>query len=245
MRSQPGPHLTLGGGSNVLVRDEGFPGIVLITTKLNRLEPLGEDRYEAEAGVLLSRLVFDVMVDNNYKGTGALTGIPGTIGGAICMNSGTANGTTCQFVESVHLAAKDELRVQELDASMYGYRTNTFCGPNDLIVQAVFSFERAEEDQRAIYNHYIERRKEKQPEGFCCGSVFRNPQTDSAARLIEACGLKGVRKGGAVISPMHANFIMNEGTASSADILWLIDLCRRRVQEEFGIELNTEVRIVP
>ena len=127
---------------------------------------------------------------------------------------------------------------------MYGYRGQTFCPPRSLILGGVFRFTPAEQDQRPIYDHYIRRRKEKQPQGNCCGSVFRNPEGDHAGRLIEACGLKGVRRGGAVISPMHANFIMNDSDARFDDIVGLITLCKATVKERFGIDLREEVVIV-
>src|SRR5690606_7004140 len=101
-----------------------------------------------------------------------------------------------------------------------------------------------EKDQRAVYDHYIQRRREKQPQGHCCGSVFKNPPGDHAGRLIESCGLKGTRRGRAVISPLHANSITNEHGAPSEDILALIDLCKRTVLEKHGIRLEEEVIIV-
>ena len=102
----------------------------------------------------------------------------------------------------------------------------------------------SEADQRAIYDHYIDRRKATQPEGHSCGSVFKNPKDQHAGRLIEACGLKGTRRGGAVISALHANFILNEGSASFDDIVWLVALCKEHVRDRFGVELEEEVRII-
>ncbi len=126
---------------------------------------------------------------------------------------------------------------------LYSYRGQRFCGPGDVILAGEFAFQASDEDQQAIYDHYIRRRREKQPQGYCCGSVFKNPEGDHAGRLIEACGLKGARHGGAVISEMHANFIMNEDNASFADIVALIELARSSVRERFGVELQEEVRI--
>lgn len=244
MREQPGRKLVLGGGSNVLIADEGVDGIVLITTCLTGLDVLGDDRYRVECGVELDALVRDVMLVNNYKGVGGLTGIPGSVGGAIYMNAGTVNGSTCELMESVDVLTPEGRKTVPMEPSLYGYRGQTFCPKGGLILGGVFRFFPAEEDQRAIYDHYMQRRKEKQPQGNCCGSVFRNPEGDHAGRLIEACGLKGTRRGGAQISPVHANFIMNEDHASSEDIVWLIDLVKRTVLEKHGIELQEEVVIV-
>jgi len=244
MGTQPGPRLVLGGGSNVLVSDKGFPGVVMVTTGLDGIEPLEGDRCRVLGGTELDRVVREVMLEHNYAGVGALAGIPGSVGGAIYMNAGTANGSTCEVLESVDLVGLEGPSTVEIDPSLFGYREQHFCPPETLILSAVFRFEVADEDQRAIYDRYIERRREKQPSGNCCGSVFKNPEGEHAGRLIELSGLKGMSKGGAVVSPVHANFIMNEGDASFDDILWLIRLCQRRVLDRFGIELQEEVRIV-
>ncbi|MDZ4860143.1 MAG: hypothetical protein SGI88_14285, partial [Candidatus Hydrogenedentes bacterium] len=125
--------------------------------------------------------------------------------------------------------------------SLYSYRGQTFCPRGSLILQGFFKFATTEKPQRPIYDHYIQRRKEKQPQGRCCGSVFKNPPGDHSGRLIEAAGLKGTRYGGAMISTMHANFIMNDDNATSADIRYLIDFAKRTVNEKFGVELEEEV----
>lgn len=241
---QPLPRLVLGGGSNVLVSDAGFPGVVLVTTELLGIQDLGQDRYRVAAGEPLDRLVREVMLLRNYSGVGALTGIPGTVGGAIFMNAGTVNGAICDFLDSVLVFGPEGPRRIPMDAVLYGYRHQKFLRPDEVIAEGDFRFAPAETDQRTIYDHYIRRRREKQPEGWCCGSVFKNPAGDHAGRLIEACGLKGTRYGGAVISPLHANFIMNEQSACFEDVLYLIRLARRAVQERFGIVLEPEVRII-
>lgn len=243
MRAQNEPKLVLGGGSNALIRDGGFPGIVLLTDCLDAIEPMGENRYRIGAGVDLNEVVVEVMVRHNYRGTGGLTGIPGTVGGAIYMNAGTVNGSICELMRSVDVVTERGPETIQMKPDLYGYRGQTFCPPGGLILGGDFEFEVADEDQRAIYEHYIQRRREKQPAGKSCGSVFKNPVNDHAGRLIEACGLKGTRRGGAVISPMHANFIVNEDNARCVDILALIELCKRTVRERFDIELEEEVRV--
>ena len=244
MRQQPGPKLVLGGGSNILISDRGFPGTVLFTGCLNGIEALGENRYRVDGGVLLDRLVREVLIANNFEGTGGLTGIPGSVGGAIFMNAGTVNGTICQLMESVDVLEEGEPQDIAMDDSLYGYRGQGFCAPGGLILGGTFQFRKAETDQRAIYDHYIERRREKQPSGNSCGSVFKNPQDHHAGQLIESCGLKGTRRGGAAISDLHANFIVNDGGATCDDILELIALCKRTVLERHGIQLEEEVKII-
>lgn len=244
MLSQVVPRLILGGGSNVLIDDAGYPGIVYITTGLQSLENLGNHRYYVGSGIELDTMVCDIMLPNNYDGVGGLTGIPGSVGGAIYMNAGTVNGSTCQLMESVHLLKPTGDITLPMTPERYNYRGQNFCTPGDVILGGTFKFNKADKDQTAIYQHYKKRRLEKQPQGYCCGSVFKNPEGDHAGRLIEACGLKGVRQGGAIISPMHANFIMNENNARFSDILDLIHLAKDSVREQFGIELEEEVRII-
>lgn len=244
MLEQPLRRLVLGKGSNVLISDAGFPGTVLMTEQLDKVEPLGGGRYRVEAGLELDRLVREVILANNYEGTGALAGIPGSVGGAMFMNAGTVNGSTCDVLESADVAGPGGLKTVRVEKNRCAYRSQSFCGKDELIVRGTFAFSAAEKDQRAVYDHYVRRRREKQPQGNCCGSVFRNPPGKHAGRLVEACGLKGERRGGAVISEMHANFIMNDGGATFEDILYLIDLCKRRVRERFGIELQEEVRVI-
>lgn len=244
MLRQEAPKLILGGGSNVLIADEGFPGVVLFTTELKRKEDLGGGRYFISSGIYLDEVILSVMLPRNYTGVGALTGIPGSVGGALYMNAGTANGTVCDFVESVEVLNPSGQFSVPVDASMYGYRRQTFCAQGDVILGGLFRFSRAEEDQRAIHAHYVERRRAKQPQGHCCGSVFKNPEGGHAGQLIEACGLKGARRGGAIISEMHANFIMNEDNASFDDILGLIELAKAKVREQSGVRLEEEVRII-
>jgi UDP-N-acetylmuramate dehydrogenase len=241
MAEQDVPKVVLGGGSNVLVADAGFPGIVLMTTHMLGLEDLGEHRYRIEGGVELGDMVTDIMLAHNFAGVGGLTGIPGSVGGAIYMNAGTNKGTTCELMESVDIVTKDGLQTIPMEPQLYGYRGQSFCPRDGLILRGVFTFEITDEPQRPIYDRYIARRKETQPKGNCCGSVFKNPEGEHAGRLIEACGLKGTRHGGAAISDLHANFIMNEDNATCDDILALIALAKRTVKEQHGVDLHEEV----
>jgi UDP-N-acetylmuramate dehydrogenase len=238
---QPGKRAVLGGGSNVLIDDAGYDGIVIVMSKLDVMEPLGADRYRIESGVDLDQVVREVMLKNNYAMVGGLTGIPGTVGGAIYMNAGTVNGSTCMLMESVEVIGPEDRTLVPMTESLYSYRGQTFCPRGSLILQGYFKFTKTDEPQQPIYDHYIKRRLEKQPQGRCCGSVFKNPPGDHSGRLVEACGLKGTRHGGAVISAMHANFIMNEDNASSADIRFLINLAKATVKDKFGIDLEEEV----
>lgn len=235
----------IGGGSNVLIADEGIPGIVLITTEMTAIEALGDDRYFVESGTELWDIVTEIMLPNNYDLVGGLTGIPGSVGGAMYMNAGTVNGTVCQVLESVDVIAPGEPKQTiAMDESLYGYRGQTYCPPGGLLLSGIFKFWKTDEPQQPIYDHYIDRRKRTQPKGNCCGSVFKNPEGAHAGRLIEACGLKGTRHGGAVISDLHANFILNDRDATADDIKALIEIVRETVYRDHGVRLETEVVMI-
>jgi UDP-N-acetylmuramate dehydrogenase len=243
LRDQDVPKIVLGGGSNVLISDDGFRGIVVFTTNLRGSWGSAEGLLRVGGGVVLDDLVRDVIVANYFEGAGGLTGIPGTVGGAIFMNAGTVNGSICELMESVEIVSESGREEIRIDSSMYSYRGQTFCPPSGLIVSGTFAFRESREDQGAIYEGYIARRRETQPQGHSCGSVFKNPEGHHAGQLIESCGLKGRRIGGACISDVHANFIVNDRGASCADILALIGLCKERVLAEHGVELEEEVKI--
>lgn len=244
MLAQPGKKLILGGGSNVLINDAGFDGIVLFTTELLRMDDLGEHRYYVGSGRELDDMVQQIMLTHNYEGVGGFTGIPGSVGGAIYMNAGTVKGSTCEWMASVDVVKPSGVVTIPMTPELYSYRGQTFCAPGDVILGGTFQFAPSETDQQAIYNHYKQRRREKQPQGYCCGSVFKNPDGGHAGHLIESCGLKGTRRGGAIISPMHANFIMNEGEATFQDVVDLIGLAKERVASQHGVQLEEEVRII-
>ena len=242
-KTQDLPMIVLGGGSNVLIADNGFPGIVLFTTELVGIEDLGENRYWVGGGTILDTMVNETTLKHNYHGAGGLTGTPGSVGGAIFMNAGTINGSICELMESVDITTSSGTQTIPITSELYSYRGQSFCPPSGLILGGTFQFEFSEEDQQAKYEHYINRRKKTQPKGHSCGSVFKNPEGDHSGRLIEACGLKGTRRGGAAISDVHANFIVNDQNATSADILALIQLCKETVYMEHGVQLEEEVKI--
>lgn len=244
LQQTPLPYFILGGGTNVLISDKGFRGIVLITSHYKEFKPLGNNQYFISGGIELDWVVKEILLKNNYEGVGALTGIPGTVGGALFMNAGTVNGSICDWTDKVFLLTPEGQKEVEIKPDLYSYRSQKFCLTNELIFGAIFHFKKAEMEQYPIYEHYIHRRKEKQPQGYCCGSVFKNPPGHHAGKLIEECGLKGTRKGGAVISPIHANFIVNEDNATFDDILFLIHLIKKKVYEKFNITLEEEVRIL-
>ncbi len=234
-----------GVGSNLLVRDGGIPGVVISATKMLRtLERVDEYTVRAGAGLPCTQLARQCI----RWGLGPsefFAGIPGTVGGALAMNAGAHGGETWERVESVRTINRAG-EIQERAPSEYTVAYRSVTGPADeWFLEGLFRFEPGVQPSMETMNGMLERRKTTQPLGQpSCGSVFRNPPGDFSARLIEAAGLKGHRIGGAEVSEKHANFIINRDNASAADIEALIDLVRRTVREQHGIELVHEVRIV-
>ena len=238
--------LWLGLGSNTLVRDAGFDGTVIaLQGVMNELERLDDNRVYAGAGVTASKLA-RYCAKQNLIGAGFFAGIPGLVGGALAMNAGAFGGETWRHVVSVEtIDHKGNRHKRNADEYQVGYRS--IKGPADeWFTAATFQFEQGDGSAAsASIKQLLARRAETQPMGAAsCGSVFTNPENDHAARLIEACGLKGYRIGGAVVSQKHANFIINDNNASADDIESLIKYVQKAVLEQQGVELHTEVRIV-
>lgn len=238
--------LWMGLGSNTLVRDAGFDGTVIaLQGIMNELERLDNNRVYVGAGVTASKLA-RFCAKQDLVGAEFFAGIPGLVGGALAMNAGAFGGETWRHVISVEtIDHKGRKHKRNADEYQIGYRSVS--GPADeWFTAAVFEFEQG--DGRAAsaeIKQLLARRAETQPMGAAsCGSVFTNPEQDHAARLIEACGLKGYRIGGAVVSDKHANFILNDHNASADDIEALIRHVQKTVLEKQGVELQTEVRIV-
>ena len=245
------PLLWLGLGSNLLVRDGGVPGTtVCLQGTVDQIEDLGDGTLRVDAGAHCARLA-KTTAELGLAGGEFFCGIPGTLGGALAMNAGAWGGDTWRCVSQVTVLLADGSQ-QELDAGNFqvGYRSVTL-PPNIKesfrgFVDATLSFQHGDASQaKARIKQFLAERRETQPVGKpSCGSVFRNPQGDHAARLIEAAGLKGARIGGAEVSTKHANFILNNGTASAADIEALIHRVQATVAEEFDVQLQPEVHIV-
>jgi len=259
------PVCLVGLGSNLLVRDGGYAGTVIFTHRaLRGLQVLRTDaggEILAQAGVA-SPKVARIAALNNLAGAEFLAGIPGTVGGAVAMNAGCYGGETWDAVVRVETIDRaGTVRVRTPGQYTIGYRSverrcrqlSSVPGgargqeeAEEWFVSATFGFPRGDGSaSRMKIKALLSQRIAAQPLGQPnAGSVFRNPPGDHAARLIEACGLKGRTIGGAAISAKHANFIVNTGGASAADIEALIDLARETVAQRFGIRLECEVRLI-
>jgi len=240
------PLLWLGLGSNLLVRDGGFDGTVIATQgALDELAWRDPRQLYAEAGVSCAKVARSA-ARAGLCGVEFLAGIPGTLGGALAMNAGAFGGETWQRVAEVEtLDYRGRVRVRRPDEFKIGYR-RVEGAADEWFLAAVLVLEPGDvEASQQRIRELLERRAATQPTRQpSCGSVFRNPPGDHAARLIEASGLKGLRRGGAQVSEKHANFIVNTGTARAADIEALILEVQRVVETHTGVRLVPEVHRV-
>ena len=253
------PIYFIGLGSNLLVRDGGVRGtVVLMHNVLNTLKMEGETVY-AEAGVTCAKIA-KFTAKNGKQGGEFMVGIPGTVGGALAMNAGCYGSETWDVVAQVQtINRQGELKFYKKSAFKTSYRQVqmnmsseidkqkiSLLGSDEWFVGAWFELQtgNAKESTQKIKD-LLAKRLASQPLNFPnAGSTFRNPTGDHAARLIEACGLKGYQIGGAQVSTKHANFIVNLGDAKAADIEKLIGHMQNAVKQEFGVELQQEVRII-
>lgn len=239
------PVFWFGVGSNLLVREGGLQGVVVAPARLLReLERVDSHRVRAGSGVPCTQLARQCI----RWGLGPsefFAGIPGTVGGALAMNAGAYGGETWERVASVRTIDRGgEIHERAPAEYSVGYR-HVSGPPNEWFLDATLKFEPGVDASIEAMNTMLEQRRQSQPLGLpSCGSVFRNPDGDHAARLIEAAGLKGYAIGGAEVSEKHANFIINRGGASATDIEALIEHVQHTVRERFGVELVHEVRIV-
>jgi UDP-N-acetylmuramate dehydrogenase len=240
------PLFWLGLGSNLLVRDGGLKGTVIaLSGVLNDLEVHNANSVHVGAGVACAK-VARVSAQSGLTGGEFLAGIPGTMGGALAMNAGAFGGETWNIVQSIETINRQGQR-NKRDAANFeiAYR-HVNLPTNEWFISAELLL-KPDEDGKAAerIQELLNQRAESQPTGKAsCGSVFRNPENDYAARLIEASGLKGKSIGNAQVSEKHANFIINSGDASAEDIESLILLIQEKVERDHGIALINEVRIV-
>ena len=237
------PARVLGGGSNLLVSDEGVRGVVIHTGAMKIVGFGDNGEVEAEAGAHFPGLV-RAAVSRGLRGLEGGVGIPGTVGGVLTMNAGAYGFSIGECVEHVTvvdpLGEKLELSREQID---FRYRHSSFGGE---LVVARCRVKLAEDDPRAIradMEKQLADRKTNQPVGVkSAGCIFKNPSGDSAGRIIDSLGLKGRRVNGARVSEVHANFFVHDGTATTADVLALIEQIKERVHQATSIELEEEVR---
>lgn len=241
------PLLVVGNGSNLLVSDEGLDALVVHTGLLDGVERTGERTIRGEAGLSLARLASFARREE-LGGLEFAHGIPGSLGGAVCMNAGAYGGEMKQVLSAVTAWFPGEgvrrLERSELDL---GYRHSVFSERRGVVLEAELLLEHREGGEIAsLMEDLGRRRREKQPLEYpSAGSTFKRPEGRFAGALIEECGLKGARIGGAQVSEKHAGFVINTGGASCADVQALIAHIQDTVYRQTGVRLEPEVRIVP
>ena len=240
------PYTVIGNGSNTLVRDGGFRGVVFVATDMRRVTIDGT-RLTGGCGVLLGSVGTNAS-RAGLAGAEFANGIPGTLGGAVYMNAGAYGGQLADIVCETVCYDLDAKQVLHLDnaAQHFGYRHSVFMEKNYIILSATLQLTKDEPDAiRARMNDYLARRREKQPLEYpSAGSVFKRPEGHFAGKLIEDAGLKGLRVGGAEVSPKHAGFIVNVGGATARDVLELIERIREKVYAMSGVTLECEIRTI-
>lgn len=233
----------LGACSNVLIRDSGIRGVV---TRLNNISDIidSRDKIIVEAGCRNSKLA-NWMMKHGFSGGEFLAGIPGTVGAGVIMNAGCFGQDFSQIVEDITIVDNNANQVLlNNDEIKFSYR-NSLIPKNSIITKVSFKKIKGEREEiKTSINTLLKKKRFSQPCGFTCGSTFKNGENYKAGELIEKCGLKGYRINGAFISEKHANFIINDGTATAKDIEDLMNFMQKSVYNKFGILMDLEIRIL-
>jgi UDP-N-acetylmuramate dehydrogenase len=240
------PVFLLGGGSNLLISDQGIAGLVLrLGGDLARLEIRDQGtRIDVGTGLSFPRLT-KAALDLGWASAVGWMGTPGQVGGALIMNAGSRHGEIGDVVVEVHgVSARERVTIPKKEAG-FAYRRSDFPSRTVLTSVRLQCDDPRNEEISKLKQHardLLKKRHASQPKQRSAGSIFKNPDGDYAGRLIEEAGLKGTQEGGAMISDVHANFIVNLGGATSADVVTLASRAQARVQEKFGVALQWEVR---
>ena len=239
-------YFVMGNGSNLLVRDEGYDGVVIkIGQNMSHCEVL-DNKIKCMAGAFLSKIARDAY-ENSLTGLEFAAGIPGMIGGAVAMNAGAYGGEFKDVVESVTVMDKEgnvlDLKNDEMD---FSYRHSIVFEKEYIVLSTVIKLEKGNKQEISEkMNGFMDARKEKQPLEYpSAGSTFKRPEGYFAGGLIEQAGLKGFSIGGAKISELHAGFVINDGGATAADVLAVIEHTKKVVNEKFGVLLEPEVKCI-
>lgn len=240
------PLFVIGNGSNIIVRDKGIRGVVMkIFNNYSQLK-VEEDIIIAQSGALLSK-VCNIALEHNLSGIEFAAGIPGTIGGAVIMNAGAYGGEMSQVVlETKYLTQNGEIKRIKGTEHNFGYRKSYFQEKKYIVLESTIKLKKSDNKSiKGIMDELSEKRRQKQPLNYpSAGSVFKRPEGYYTGKLIEDCGLKGYRIGGAQVSELHAGFIINKNNATSKDIIDLIKYIQEKVLEKFGVKIETEVKII-
>ncbi len=240
------PSIVVGGGTNILVKDQGIDGVVIFTSKMNSIALNAErSTLNAEAGCSLQKII-NLCVENGLSGMEGLAGIPGSTGGAIAGNAGSFGCEMKDVIKSVNLLMPDGM-IKELSADDMGFQYRSAKIPfGSIILSAVLLLKKDEpfEIKKRVAN-FINEKKSKQPVSKAsAGCVFKNHKDTAAGKLMDEAGCKGMRVGDIEVSAVHANFFVNTGNGTCDDFLRLMDMVGSKVKEKFGIILEPEIRIM-
>ena len=238
------PYKILGNGSNVLVSDTGIRGAVIQTTAMNSIELVDTYTIKCGAGVKNSQLC-SFALEHSLSGFEFLWGIPGTVGGAAYMNAGAYGGEMKDIVVSCeHIDSEGKIGVLSGDMLDFSYRHSAYCDTDSVITSVTMKGELSNQDDiRRKMNDLMNRRKDKQPLEYpSAGSVFKRPEGYYAAALIDECGLKGLKVGGAMVSEKHSGFIVNIGGATASDVKILVERIKEEVFLKKDVKLECEIK---
>lgn len=244
-RAQHKPVFILGAGTNILVSDRGITGLVVkMKDEFNEVRIDGSKLVAGASAKLGTAIKLSLL--NGLTGLECLSGIPGTVGGAVCMNAGTYAGCVKDTLDTVTVIT-DDGKIREIDAQDLDlrYRGSIIKDRAMIVVQAVFKLDRGSvDDARELIRQLSIKRQTSHPSGRTAGSVFKNPQGEYAGRLLESIGAKGLRIGDAMVSAKHANFIENIGNASANDVASLVRVLMEMAREKLGVNLEPEIQFV-
>ncbi len=245
LKKEKADYAVIGNGSNILAKDEGYRGVVVKLENLKDITVSGSE-ITVGAGVILSKIA-KVALENSLKGFEELSGIPGSLGGAIYMNAGAYNREISEVLKSVtYLDDNGEIVTKNINELEMAYRKTTFTGKHYVILEAVIQLEAGEYDKiKENMREVTHKRVSKQPLEFpSAGSTFKRPKGNFAGKLIEDSGLKGYTVGGARVSEKHAGFVINTGNATFKDVIELTDHIKKVVKENYQVDLELEVVIL-
>ncbi len=239
------PYYIIGNGSNLLVKDNGFRGVIIQLYKKFANIVVNDNVITAQAGALLST-VAKTALNNSLTGMECLSGIPGTIGGAVCMNAGAYGGEMKDIVVKTKVIHNGKIETISNNDSDFGYRKSKIMSENMIVVETVLSLEKGNKEEiQSKMSDLLTQRNSKQPvELPSAGSTFKRPEGYFAAKLIDDSGLRGYSVGKAQVSPKHCGFVVNNGGATAKDVLTLMHNVSNVVEDNFGVKLEPEVRII-
>ena len=239
------PLTIIGNASNLIIRDGGISGIVLILTKMNQIK-VDKNKVIAQAGATIVDTAFTA-AHHGLSGMEFAAGIPGSVGGAVFMNAGAYGGETCSVIKGVRVMTRSgNFKNYSQSEMKFSYRHSLVQENGDIVLEAVFALKRSAKNRILADMNYLNAlRQYKQPLEYpSCGSVFKRPTGHYVGPMIIQAGLQGKQIGGAQDSTKHAGFIVNKGNATATDYLDLIHLIQEKIKTKFGLDLHTEVRII-